>query len=84
MANSNQELIAKIEARVSTLLSTNSPKEDLQNMYRLQQEHAPHLTKSEAEDYVILGLIETHNDHELDHLWYQYKNQSEEGVTEAA
>lgn len=84
MATSNQSLLLKIEQRVSTLLKTKTPKEDLQDMYRLQKEHTPHLTQEEAEDYVILGLIETHKDHELDHLWYQYKNALEEGVTEAA
>jgi hypothetical protein len=74
----------QIEQRVSQLINSSDPKQDLQNMCRLQIEHAPHLTQTEAKDYVILGLIESHKDHELDHLWYQFKNLSEETTEEAA
>lgn len=84
MAISTEILMQKIEARVAYLLKTESPKEDLENMYRLQKEHHPHLSREQAEDYVILGLVETHKDHELDHLWYQYKNLTEKSDSAVA
>lgn len=84
MTITGESLLIKIEARISVLLGTSTPKDDLQNMYRLQKEHTPHLSQVEAQDYVIMGLVETHDDHELDHLWYQYKSQLEESSTEAA
>lgn len=84
MTKNSEQLMSKIEARVSVILGTKTPKEDLDNMCRLQREHTPHLTRNEAEEYVIQGLIETYRDHELDHLWYQFKNISEEKSVEAA
>ena len=84
MAYNSNELMNKIESRVSHLIKCKDVKQDLQDMCRLQIEHAPHLTKEEAKDYVIMGLIETHKDHELDHLWYQFKNLTEESSEEAA
>jgi hypothetical protein len=84
MTNKSNELMNKIEMRVSHLINTKDPAGDLKDMYRLQMEHTPNLTHSEAQDYVIQGLIEIHKDHELDHLWYQFKNTSEESSEEAA
>lgn len=74
MAYSSTELMTMIEKRVSNILNSEKPKQELEIMFRLQQEHSPHLTQTEAEDYVIQGLVQTYNDHELDHLWYQFKN----------
>lgn len=84
MAYNSNELMEKIETRVSHLINSQNPKTDLEDMYRLQREHTPHLSQSEAQDYVIQGLIEIHKDHELDHLWYQFKNLSEQSSEEAA
>jgi hypothetical protein len=66
-------MMKKVEERVGQLLNTKTPKEDLENMCKLQKEHSPNLTDSEAKDYVIHGLVKTYDDHELDNLWYQAK-----------
>ncbi len=84
MAYNSNELMKQIEKRISHLTESSDPKKELQNMCRLQIEHTPHLSQTEAKDYVILGLIESHKDHELDHLWYQFKNLAEESSEEAA
>ena len=41
MTIENENLMNKIEERVSVILNTSTPKEDLQVMYKLQREHAP-------------------------------------------
>lgn len=84
MNDSAEVLMKKIEERISFLLKTKNPKKEFQTMCELQKEHGPHLTKSEAEDYVIEGLVKVYNDRELDHLWYQFKNTRATPQTQAA
>lgn len=62
----------KVMERLSYLLQTDDPENELSLMAELQREMQPHLSEQVSFDLVVLGIIKTYEDHDLDYWWTEY------------
>lgn len=62
----------KVLDRLAVLLKTGYPEHELSMMAELQREMQPHLSEQVSFDLVILGIIKTYEDYDLDFYWSQY------------
>ena len=69
----DQTLSPEIYARIANLLQTKSPEKDLELFCSHQKELTPHLSDTEVLNYVIMTMVENHNDQMLDFLWSDWK-----------
>ena len=68
----------KVLQRLSLLLQTDDPENELSIMAELQREMQPHLSEQVSFDLVVLGIIKTYEDHDLDYWWTEYIHQREQ------
>lgn len=68
----------KVMERLSYLLQTEDPENELSLMAELQREMQPHLSEQVSFDLVVLGIIKTYEDHDLDYWWTEYIHMREQ------
>ncbi|MGB0453586.1 MAG: hypothetical protein ACPGJV_07705 [Bacteriovoracaceae bacterium] len=63
--------------RLSMILQTRDPESEMSVLAELQQEMQPHLSMQAAYDLVIIGIIKTYEDYDLDFWWSKYVEERE-------